>query len=72
VLHARAGLLGLAVRLKDDDVVGVHAAALTNLLLSSADSPLYSDPTGESIWELARSASSAIDDARLEVQTRSM
>ena len=64
VLHARAGLLGLAQRLRDDDAVGARAAAITNRLLAADDSPLYTDPGGDAIWDMARLASAEIDDER--------
>ncbi len=64
-LYARAALLGLAQRLRDDDVVAIRAAAMANALLGSADSRLYTDAGGDSLWDFARSASWEIDDARV-------
>ena len=64
VIDARAGLLGLAQRLRDDEAVGVRPAAAANHLLSSPDSPLYSHSATESAWDIARRASIEIDDER--------
>jgi hypothetical protein len=64
ILDARPALLGLALRLRDQDVVATQGAAMASHLVGCGDSPLYVNSVNASLSAYARRASAAIDEAR--------
>ena len=64
ILEARPALLGLALRLRDRDVVAPQAAAMASHLVGSGDSPLYTNAVNASLADYTLRASAVIDEAR--------
>jgi hypothetical protein len=61
---AREALLALACRLREQEPVGVRAAAMVSYLVRSGDSPLYARSAGRRLRNFARDASELIDAER--------
>jgi hypothetical protein len=60
VREARAMLLGLAIDLRADGPVHARGVAKAELLLTDADSPLYTPSPEGALWEAAEEARNAL------------
>jgi hypothetical protein len=64
IRQARPALLGLTLRLRDDDAVGPRAGAMVSYLVGSGDSPLHARSAGRRLRNFAHDASELIDAER--------